>query len=60
MPRSPARVTQADIARVLRAVAQSGMKMRVQILPGGQIILEPAEVAASQQAEQYNGEIKLW
>lgn len=41
MPRTPAKVTQADIARVLRAVAQSGLKMRVQILPNGQIILEP-------------------
>ena len=48
MPRTAAKVTQADIARVLRAVAQSGMKMRVEISQDGNITLEPvgsAEVA---------------
>lgn len=59
MPRTAAKVTQADIARVLRAVAQSGLKMRVQILPSGQINLEPADVAAKDMAEQYTGEIRL-
>lgn len=59
MPRTPAKVTQADIARVLRAVAQSGLKMRVQILPSGQINLEPTDVAAKDMAEQYTGEIRL-
>jgi hypothetical protein len=36
-------VTQADIARVLRAVSQSGMKMRVEIAPDGAIRLEPVD-----------------
>lgn len=45
MPRAPARITQADIARVLRAVAASGMKMAVQILPDGSIRLEPVEAS---------------
>lgn len=60
MPRTPAKVTQADIARVLRAVAASGMKMRVEIAPDGRIVLEPAEVAGKDAAAQYDGPIKLW
>lgn len=43
MPRTPARVTQADVARVLRAVAQTGTKMAVHISPDGTIRLEPVE-----------------
>lgn len=43
MPRTAAKVTQADIARVLRAVSQSGMKMRVEIAPDGAIRLEPVD-----------------
>jgi hypothetical protein len=45
MPRTPAKITQADIARVLRAVAQSGMKMRVEISQSGNITLEPVDSA---------------
>jgi hypothetical protein len=45
MPRRAAKVTQADIARVLRAVAQSGMKMRVEISQSGNITLEPVDSA---------------
>lgn len=56
MPRRPATVTQADIARVLRAVKASGVAMRVEI-EGGKIRLEP--VAAQQEPAQYKGEIKL-
>lgn len=59
MPRTAAKVTQADIARVLRAVAQSGLKMRVEILPNGQINLQPAEVAPQDASEQYTGLIRL-
>lgn len=43
MPRTPAKVTQADIARALRAVAQTGSRMSVQISPDGTIRLEPVE-----------------
>lgn len=43
MPRTPARATQADIARALRAVAGSGLKMRVEITPDGTIRLEPVD-----------------
>lgn len=45
MPRTAAKVTQADIARVLRAVSQSGMKMNVRIAPDGSIHLEHADAA---------------
>lgn len=43
MPRTAAKVTQADIARVLRAVSQSGLKMNVSIAPDGTIRLEHAD-----------------
>lgn len=43
MPRTAAKVTQADVARVLRAVKQSGMIMRVEISQSGNITLEPMD-----------------
>lgn len=43
MPRTPARCTQADIERAIRAVAQSGHGMRVRIERDGTIIIEAAE-----------------
>jgi hypothetical protein len=42
MPRTGAKVTQADIARVLRAVKQSGLSMRIEISTNGNIVLDPA------------------
>lgn len=63
MPRTPARITQADIARVLRAIESVGAKVRVEVLPDGTIRMDPidsAEVALSDKPEQYRGEIKLW
>jgi hypothetical protein len=39
MPHRPASVTQADIARALRAAAQAGPAWRVEIAPGGLIRL---------------------
>ena len=59
MPRTAAKVTQADIARVLRAVGQAGMKMRVEISPDGTIRLEPVEVAKTTDAVHYSGVIRL-
>lgn len=58
MRRNPARVRQADIARALRALAASGMKMRVEILPDGKIVMEPLEGAERGQVE-YKGKIRL-
>lgn len=43
MPRTPASVTQADIARALRAVAQTGATVAVELLPDGTIRLVPCE-----------------
>ena len=43
MPRTAAKVTQADIARVLRAVSQSGLKMSLEISPDGTMRLMPFE-----------------
>jgi predicted polyphosphate/ATP-dependent NAD kinase len=37
MPRTPAKVTQADVARVLRAVEQTGVDVVVEVLPDGTI-----------------------
>lgn len=47
MARTAAKITQADVARVLRAVQQTGMKMAVQISPDGSIRLEPVDAARS-------------
>ena len=41
MPRTPARVTQADIARALRAAQQVGSPMAVKLLPDGTIEIVP-------------------
>jgi hypothetical protein len=42
MPRRPARFTQADIARALRAVGQTGARVAVEITPDGTIRIVPA------------------
>lgn len=42
MPRTPAKVTQADIARALRAVRQTGGGL-VEICPDGKIVIRPDE-----------------
>ena len=59
MPRVASKVTQSDVARVLRAIAQVGAQMRVEVLPDGTIRMEPVEVAAESGAVQYKGEIRL-
>jgi hypothetical protein len=42
MPRRPARVTQADIARAIRAVQERGLEIgRVEVEPDGRIIVVP-------------------
>lgn len=44
MPRTAAKVTQSDIARVLRAIESVGAKVRVDVLPDGTIRMEPVDV----------------
>jgi hypothetical protein len=43
MSRRAATVSQADIARVLRAYRSEGVKVRTRILPDGSASLEPIE-----------------
>lgn len=45
MPRTPAKFTQADIHRTLRAVQQSGVDMQVKLLPDGSILISKEHVA---------------
>jgi hypothetical protein len=47
MPRRPARVTQADIARAIRAAEQAGSPRTVEITPDGTIKLVPVESGAA-------------
>jgi hypothetical protein len=56
MPRTAAKVTQADIARVLRAAKAEGMT--VEVRPDGAIRVV-SEVANPTEQTQYRGEIKL-
>lgn len=39
MPRRPAHVTQADIARALRAVKAAGVDARIEVRPDGTIVI---------------------
>lgn len=55
MPRAPAKIRQADIARVLRAVAQNEGRWRVEI-EDGKIRVEQVE---DKPPVRYNREIKL-
>ena len=48
MANRPAKNTQAEIARALRAVKQCGLEMAVEILPDGTIRLVPADAPARQ------------
>lgn len=45
MPRTAAKITQADIARVLRAIESVGAKVRVEVLPDGTIRMDPVDSA---------------
>lgn len=46
MSRKPAKVTQAEIARALRAIAQTGAAMCIEIAPDGTIRLVPVDSVA--------------
>lgn len=48
MPRTPARVTQADMARALRAAKAVG-GVRVEVKPDGTIILAPVDPEQASQ-----------
>jgi hypothetical protein len=52
MPRRPARVTQADIARAIRAAEQAGSPRTVEITPDGTIKLVPVEPTKPEVAKK--------
>jgi hypothetical protein len=56
LPRTPAKITQADVARVLRAVKQTGTSARVEVKPDGSIIIDtiPADDVSTEA-----GKVKL-
>ncbi len=47
MSRRPARVTQADIARAIRAIEQTGARMGVEVAPDGTIRIIPVDKVES-------------
>ena len=57
MSRTPAKVTQADIARAIRAIAQTGAKLTVEIAPDGTIRLVPVD--SKQERVDESEEIRL-
>lgn len=61
MPRTPAKFTQADVARALRAVDQAGGDREVILEPDGRIRIVPrgAETEPRDAAVDYTGEISL-
>jgi hypothetical protein len=60
MSRRPARFTQADISRAIRAIQASGAPMAVEIVPDGTIRIIPANAAsAPPEAVPCPREIKL-
>lgn len=42
MSRRPARFTQADLSRAIRAIAQAGSNMMVEVMPDGTMRILPA------------------
>lgn len=51
MSRTPARITQADVARVIRAAQQCGAG-RVRVLPDGTITIDPQPEKKKETAEK--------
>lgn len=47
MSRRPARFTQADLARAIRAIVQADAKMMVEVLPDGTMRIAPAPALAA-------------
>ncbi len=56
MSRRPALFTQADLARAIRAIAQSDVKMMLEVLPNGTMRISPAlpqaDVGAPKEPER--------
>lgn len=52
MPRTACKITQADIARVLRAIKVVGANVRVDVLPDGTIRMEPVDAAVGAKVDR--------
>ena len=64
MPRTPAKFTQADVARALRAIKQTGAAMELVLEPDGRIRIIPRgpltqQPAPADTAFDYAGDIRL-
>jgi hypothetical protein len=61
MSRRPARFTQADIYRAIKAIQQAGSDMVVEIVPDGTMRIVPSRLIKPVQAEGFDDEeiIKL-
>lgn len=55
MSRTPARCTQADIARAIRAVQQAGADSVVEVARDGTIRIVPAGIAGKTQVAEIDG-----
>lgn len=51
MSRTPAKYTQADIARALRAAAQCDLRMEIVLEPDGRIRIVPTDLPTSRQVD---------
>lgn len=51
MPRRPATVTQATVARVLRAVKSSGLRATVEVRQDGTILIKTSEEPTGRRLE---------
>lgn len=43
MPRTPAKITQADLARIFKAASQSGVSVVIEVLTDGTVRIVPSE-----------------
>jgi hypothetical protein len=51
MSRRPARFTQTDLSRAIKAIAQAGSNMMVEVLPDGTMRISPAVSVTHHPAE---------
>lgn len=56
MSRTPARFTQADLARAMKVARAEGMTVRIE--PDGSFVIVPVEAAKSREVD-YKGEIRM-
>lgn len=59
MSRGPARFTQADIVRAIRAIQQTGANMEIVIELDGSIRIVPHQPGEKSDIAAYKGEIRL-